>query len=61
MSPARVHYAPVRSTRKRSMVERAGGILERAGLRGAIADGDLVAVKMHFGEQGNTGFVHPIF
>ena len=26
-----------------------------------MSDGDLVAVKLHFGEEGNTGFVHPVF
>lgn len=46
---------------KRSMVARVGGLLGRAGLADAIADGDLVAVKLHFGEQGNTGFVSPVY
>ena len=36
-------------------------LLERAGLGGAIADGDFVAIKLHFGEEGNTGFVQPVF
>ena len=58
---ATVYYAPMRSKMKRSMVTRAGALLARAGLSGAIADGDLVAVKLHFGEQGNTGFVHPVY
>jgi uncharacterized Fe-S center protein len=61
MSRAVVHFAPVRSPKKVSLVTRAGQLLERAGLRDAIADGDLVAVKLHFGERGNTGFVQPIF
>jgi uncharacterized Fe-S center protein len=43
------------------MIARAGALLERAGLRDAVAEGDLVAVKLHFGEQGSTGFVHPVF
>jgi len=58
---ARVFLAPVRSPKKVSMVTRAGHLLERAGLRDAVAEGDLVAVKLHFGESGNTGFVQPIF
>jgi len=60
-SPATVYFAPMRSPMKRSMVARVGGLLGRAGLADAIADGDLVAVKLHFGEQGNTGFVSPVF
>jgi len=46
---------------KKSMIDRAGGLLVRAGLSSAVSEGDLVAVKMHFGEEGNTGFVHPVF
>lgn len=56
-----VYFAPVRSVKKRSMVARVGTLLERAGISDAVADGDLVAIKLHFGEQGNTGFVHPVF
>ena len=58
---ATVYFAPMRSTMKRSMIERAGKLLVRAGLAEAIDEGDLVAVKLHFGEQGNTGFVHPVY
>jgi uncharacterized Fe-S center protein len=59
--PSTVYFAPVRSVKKRSMVTRVGGLLERAGLAKAIEKDDLVAVKLHFGEAGNTGFVHPVF
>ncbi len=56
-----VYFAPVRAAKKQSFVTRAGALLDRAGLGDAIAEGDLVAVKLHFGEAGNTGFVHPVF
>lgn len=46
---------------KRSMVARSGQLLERAGLGQAIAEDDLVAIKLHFGEAGNTAFVHPVY
>jgi len=59
--PAVVYFAPMRTTTKKSLVVRAGQLLDRAGLAGAIAEDDLVAVKLHFGERGNTGFVQPIF
>lgn len=59
--PAEVWFAPVRTTRKESLVARARKVLERAGLSDVVADGDLVAIKLHFGEEGNTGFVHPVF
>jgi len=55
-----VYFAPMRSKMKRSLVKRAGDLLDRAGLKDAIFDKDLVAIKLHFGEEGNTGFVQPI-
>ncbi|MDP2181331.1 MAG: DUF362 domain-containing protein [Actinomycetota bacterium] len=58
---ATVYFAPMRTTGKKSLVTRSGQLLERAGLREAVVDGDLVAIKLHFGEQGNTGFVQPVF
>lgn len=60
-SPATVWFAPVRTEKKLSLVKRAGTLLERAGLAEAIGQDDLVAVKLHFGEEGNTGFVSPVF
>jgi len=56
-----VWFAPVRSLKKQSLVLRAGSLLERAGLKDAIDKDDLVAVKLHFGEEGNTGYVQPVF
>jgi uncharacterized Fe-S center protein len=60
-TPATVWFAPMRTSKKDSLVTRAGRLLERAGLSEAIEEGDIVAVKLHFGEAGNTGFVNPIF
>lgn len=56
-----VWFAPMRSVKKQSLVTRVGILLERAGLSSAVAEGDLVAVKLHFGEEGCTGFVQPVF
>ena len=56
-----VWFAPVRSEKKVSLVKRSGQLLERAGLKGVVTTDEFVAIKMHFGEGGNTGFVQPIF
>ena len=58
---ASVYFAPVRSTKKVSLTTRVGSLMARAGLAKAVERDDLVAVKMHFGETGNTGFVQPVF
>lgn len=60
-TPATVWFTPMRTTSKKSLVMRAGALLQRAGLSSAVDQDDLVAVKLHFGEQGNTGFVQPMF
>ncbi len=36
-------------------------LLDRGNLKEKIREKDLVAIKLHFGERGNTGFVRPIF
>jgi len=60
-APATVWFASVRSVKKESLVKRAGHLLKLAGIKHAVSEGDLVAIKLHFGEEGNTGFVHPVF
>ena len=44
---AQVFFAPVRTAGKKSLVARAGALLERAGLAQAVTEGDLVAVPAH--------------
>lgn len=56
-----VWFAPLRTEKKLSLVKRMGMLMERAGLADAIAEDDFVAVKLHFGEEGGTGFVQPVF
>jgi len=56
-----VLHSPMRSVMKRSLTSRLGSMLVRAGIESIVAEGDLVAVKVHFGEEGNTGYVRPVF
>ena len=58
---ATVWFVPVHTPAKESLVARCGKLAERAGLRDVIAKDDFVAVKVHFGEAGNTGFISPVF
>jgi len=58
---ALVQFAPIRSERKRSMLDRIRLALKRAGIEETISEGDKVAIKVHFGEQGNTAFVSSIY
>jgi len=58
---ASVQFAPIRSERKRSMLDRIRTACKRAGIENVISAGDKVAIKVHFGEQGNTAFVSSIY
>ncbi|MCL2491559.1 MAG: DUF362 domain-containing protein [Coriobacteriia bacterium] len=58
---AEVFFAPMKTDLKRSFVERAGIALQKAGLDEIINEGDLVAIKLHVGEAGNTAFISPIY
>lgn len=56
-----VWFVPMRTQRKKSLIQRVGIALERSGLAAVINESDKVAIKVHFGEQGNTAFVSPIY
>jgi len=58
---SKVWFTSMRTTKKRSLLTRVGELLERAGLADVVDEGDLVAVKLHFGELGNTAFIEPYF
>ncbi len=36
-------------------------LLREAGIEKIVESGNLVAIKVHFGEEGNTGFISPLF
>jgi uncharacterized Fe-S center protein len=56
-----VFFIPLRTQRKRSLLERIDLALTRSGIADMIFEGDKVALKLHFGETGNTGFVSPLY
>lgn len=44
-----------------SLLDKVTRLLKNAGLKRAVAPGDLVAVKLHFGETGNMAYIRPPF
>ncbi len=58
---ADVHMIDMRASAGRPNLVRLRRLLKKAGLRGVIERGDLVAVKLSFGELGNVGFIQPPF
>jgi len=58
---SKVYFADMRAGHRENLFAKIGRLLENCGIRERIAEGDLVAVKTHFGERGNHTFVRPIF
>ena len=58
---SRVYFADMRASHKENLFDKITRLLTMAGLQQNISDGDLTAVKIHFGEKGNSAFIRPIF
>ncbi|MFC1515591.1 DUF362 domain-containing protein [Thermodesulfobacteriota bacterium] len=56
-----VYFIDMRATFQENFVAKLGRLVETAGLSTAVKERDLVAVKLHFGEMGNTAFIRPVF
>lgn len=56
-----VWFTDLSSRPGNSLPDKAGALLRAAGIRERIGAGALTAVKLHFGEPGNTSFVRPVF
>src|SRR4030066_1684780 len=56
-----VFFSDLKVESKKTLFDKVDILLDRADLKGKIHEKDLVAVKLHFGEKGNTAFVRPIF
>lgn len=56
-----VYYADAKTGYGRSMPDKLAGLFGAAGFSRFIDEGRLVAVKIHFGEPGNVGFLSPLY
>lgn len=57
----KVYFIDLRATPKENLVGKLGRLVDIAGLSETIKERELVAVKLHFGELGNTAFIRPLF
>jgi uncharacterized Fe-S center protein len=58
---SKVYFIDLRATYKENFLAKLGRLMETAGLSEVMKARDLVAVKLHFGELGNTAFIRPVF
>ena len=61
MVPSKVYFMDMRAGFKNSLLDKLKRLMEAAGIHEVISERDLVAVKLHFGEKGNTAFIRPVF
>jgi uncharacterized protein len=58
---ADVFFMDLETTSKENLPQKLSRLVKRAGLKNILANNDLTAVKIHFGEQGNTAYIRPVF
>ncbi len=58
---ADVYYAPLHSGHSHSPLDKITRLLHKCDIKSHYSKGDLVAVKIHMGELGNTAFIRPIY
>jgi hypothetical protein len=56
---SRVYFVDMRSSTDSTVLERLGSALKKSGIGKVAGEGDLVAVKLHFGEKGSTAYLRP--
>jgi len=58
---SKVFFADMRASHKENLFDKISKLLARCGLGERVQEGDLTAIKIHFGEKGNSAFIRPIF
>jgi len=56
-----VYFADLRAGPNHNLPSKLKGLLDAVGLAEKFKTGALVAVKLHFGEAGNTAYIRPVF
>lgn len=57
-----VYFADLRArSEKQNKVSKIRKLFDAAGFRDVLKDGDLTAIKLHFGELGSDAYINPIF
>ena len=58
---SKVFFIDLRATFKENFIMKLGRLMTEAGMLETFGKRDLVAVKLHFGELGNTAYIRPVF
>lgn len=58
---ADVYFMDLRATSRENLPDKLARLLKNAGLSKVLQKQGLTAVKLHFGELGNTAYIRPVF
>ncbi|WP_300459296.1 DUF362 domain-containing protein [Desulfobacula sp.] len=58
---ADVFFMDLEATSKENLLQKLSRLIKTAGIGDILTDNDLTGVKIHFGEQGNTAYIRPVF
>jgi uncharacterized Fe-S center protein len=61
MMKSNVFFSDLKVGFGKTLLDKLAVLLDRANLKAKINEKDLVAIKLHFGEKGNTAFIRPFF
>ena len=56
-----VFFMDLEATSKENLPQKLSRLVKTAGIENILNENDLTAVKIHFGEQGNTSYIRPVF
>ena len=56
-----VYFMDLRASYKDNLLKKLDRLMDSAGIQKIVKDRNLVAVKLHFGELGNTAYIRPVF
>lgn len=56
---SRVYFMDFRATPSENLLQKFERLLKRAGIEEIVKEGDLTAIKIHFGEPGNLAYIRP--
>ena len=61
MSTSKVYFTDMRSSAKENLLAKVVRLADRLDLKQIVPPRGLVAIKLHFGERGNTAYIRPTF
>ncbi len=61
MPTSKVYFSNLRASARENLLSKLVRLMDSCGLEDIILPRGLVAIKLHFGEKGNTAFIRPVF